>query len=136
MSRKIYTIHEIANILGVQTKTIRVLERYLSPNLHRGNGEKSYCPEDLKRLSFIQQLLRKGFNADHLQDYLAFYPCWLKDDCPECMSTPNRVGCAKPCWKENGTFCKVTLEQQNMCEMCRFSARRDKKVIPFGSGRK
>jgi DNA-binding transcriptional MerR regulator len=133
---KIYTIHEIANILGVQTKTIRVLKRYLSPGLLRRNGEKLYSHEDLKRLSFIQELLRRGFNVDLLQDYLAFYPCWLRDDCPECMSTRKRVECAKPCWKENGTFCRVSLEQQNMCETCRFSERRDKKVIPFTSGRK
>jgi MerR family transcriptional regulator/heat shock protein HspR len=129
--QNIYTIQEIANFLSVQPKTIRVLERFLSPTSLRRNGDILYSPEDLKRLSFIQELLSKGFNLDLLQDYLAFYLCWLSDDCPECMSTPKREGCAKRCWKKKGTFCQVSLEQQDMCKRCNFNKGRASILTPL-----
>jgi MerR family transcriptional regulator/heat shock protein HspR len=129
-----YTIEDLASILKVKPKDIRIWERYTHLSPSSSKTSSLYTEYDLKRISFIQGLLMKGFNISQLSDYLALYPCWLRDDCPECMSKPYREGCAKPCWKEKGMFCQLSLEHQGMCRKCKFSKRGGKTVIPLNLG--
>jgi MerR family transcriptional regulator/heat shock protein HspR len=126
-----YTVEDLATLLGVSPKSIRTWERYVPMSSSRNKTKRPYSENDLKRHFFIQRLLSKGLNLVHIADYIALYPCWLRDDCPECTSKANREGCAKPCWKEKGTFCQVSLEQQDMCKKCRFDKGRGSVVIPL-----
>ena len=131
-SSSTYTVEDLASLFAVKPKDIRTWERYAPFSPSRNRTKRLYTVTDLKRLSFIQGLLSKGFNIGHISDYLVLYPCWLRDDCPECMSKAVRKGCAKPCWKEKGMFCQVSLEQQDMCKKCRFNKGRASVVIPLG----
>jgi DNA-binding transcriptional MerR regulator len=129
-----YTIEDLAGLLAVNPRSIRTWERYAPLSFSTDKTKRLYTENDLRRLFFIQRLLSKGLSLVHIADYVALYPCWLRDDCPECMSTATREGCAKPCWKEEGMFCEVSLEQQDMCKKCRFNKGRGSVVIPL-SGR-
>ena len=124
-----YTFNDLANLLAVQPKNIRTWERYVPLSSNTKKTDRLYTEDDLKRLSFVQKLLSKGLSITYLSDYLALYPCWLRDDCPECMSKPTREDCAKPCWKEKGMLCKFTLEKQDICKKCKFNKRSSSNVI-------
>jgi MerR family transcriptional regulator/heat shock protein HspR len=130
-SGTIYTVEDLAGLLDVNPRSIRTWERYAPLSPGRDKTERLYTENDLRRLFFVQTLLRKGLNLAHIAEYVALYPCWLRDDCLECMGTPKRVGCAKPCWKEQGMFCQVSLEQQDMCKKCRFNKGRATAIIPL-----
>jgi DNA-binding transcriptional MerR regulator len=107
----------------VHPETLRVWERHGLVKPPRRNAQRLYTDNDLKRLSFIRGLLDKGLNLTGVASHLTFYPCWLHDDCPKCMRHSIRQGCAKPCWKEHGTFCQVSFEEQALCERCDYKNR-------------
>jgi DNA-binding transcriptional MerR regulator len=130
-SESTYTIEDLAGLLAVNPRSIRTWERFAPLSPGRDKTKRLYTENDLKRLFFVQRLLSKGLNLVHIADYVALYPCWLLDDCSEYMGTPKREGCAKPCWKEKSMFCRVSLDQQDMCNKCRFNKGRDKVVIPL-----
>jgi hypothetical protein len=121
--KPLYTISVIADLMGVHPETLRVWERHGLVKPPRRNAQRLYTDNDLKRLSFIRGLLDKGLNLMGVASHLTFYPCWLHDDCPKCMRQSIRQGCAKPCWKEHGTFCQVSFEQQALCERCNYKNR-------------
>ncbi|MBA7572470.1 hypothetical protein ES708_14250 [subsurface metagenome] len=73
---------------------------------------------NLKRLQFIKQLIRKGLNLAAVKHYLGLYPCWFRGACPVYMNRPDKVDCAKRCWKEKGTYCQVPLDKPNPCSTC------------------
>jgi hypothetical protein len=119
MGRKpLYTIGVTAELMGVHPETLRVWERHGLLKIPRRNAQRLYTDDDLKRLSFIRNLLDKGLNLAGVSYLLTFYPCWLRDHRPKCMRQSIRQGCAKPCWKEDGTFCQVSYDEQNLCERC------------------
>ncbi len=114
----LYTIGVIAELVDVHPETLRVWEHHGLLRPPRRNSRRLYTDDDRKRLSFIRQLLDKGFNLAGVSHHLSFYPCWFRDDCPKCMRRSTGQGCAKPCWREEGVFCQVSLEEQNLCERC------------------
>ena len=130
-SGSIYTVEDLAGLLAVNPRSIRTWERYAPLSPSRTKTKRLYTENDLKRLSFIQRLLSKALNLVHIADYVALYPCWLRDDRPLCMSKAMREGCAKPCWRKIGMFCQVSLDQQDMCYKCRFNKARGATVIPL-----
>ena len=117
-SKPLYTISVIADLVDVHPETLRVWERHGLVKPPRRNAQRLYTDNDLKRLSFIRRLLDKGLNLTGVASHLTFYPCWLHDDCPKCMRQSISQGCAKPCWKEHGTFCQVSFGEQALCERC------------------
>jgi len=126
-----YTIEDLASLLVVQPKNIRTLEKYVPLSSSRKKTDRLYTEGDIKRLCFVQGLLSKGLSIAHLSDYIALYPCWLRDDCPECMSKPIRDGCTKPCWKGKGMFCQFPLEKQDVCNKCNFNKNNRSNIIPI-----
>ncbi len=122
-NRPLYTIGVVADMFEVHPETLRVWERYGLVTPYRRNGQRLYTDQDLKRLTFVQELINKGLNLAGVTHYLGLYPCWLHDDCPKCMRRSTREGCAKPCWKEKGTFCQVSFDEPDMCEKCDYKKR-------------
>jgi MerR family transcriptional regulator/heat shock protein HspR len=122
-NRPLYTIGVVAEMFGVHPETVRVWERSGLVKPYRRNGQRLFTDNDLKRLTFIQELLGKGLNLAGVAHYLALYPCWLEDNCPKCMRQSIREGCAKPCWKEKNMFCQVSFEEPDMCQTCDFKKR-------------
>jgi hypothetical protein len=118
--KPLYTISIVADLMGVHPETLRVWERHSLIKPPRRNGQRLYTDDDRRRLSFIQSLLKKGLNLPGVAYHLTFYPCWLHDDCPKCMQQSVREGCAKPCWRKEGTFCRVSFEDQHLCEKCEY----------------
>jgi MerR family transcriptional regulator/heat shock protein HspR len=132
-NRPLYTIGVVADMFQVHPETLRVWERYGLVTPYRRNGQRLYTDQDLKRLGFVQELINKGLNLAGVTHYLGLYPCWLHDDCPKCMRRSTREGCAKPCWKEKGSFCQVSVEEPDMCEKCdyqkpNFQNKKNQKV--------
>jgi MerR family transcriptional regulator/heat shock protein HspR len=114
-----HTNQDLASLLGVRPETIRTWERHSSLSPSRTiKGPRLYNENDLNRLIFVQWLLEKGLTIGYLSNYLALYPCWLRDGCRQCMSTRTRKACAKPCWKEEETFCHSALAHPNTCDKC------------------
>jgi hypothetical protein len=104
--------------MDVHPETLRVWERHGLIKPFRKSAQRLYTGDDLKRLAFIQGLLDKGLNQAGVALHLTFYPCWFLGDCLKCMHQSTAQGCAKPCWKEAGTFCRVSFEEPNLCEGC------------------
>ena len=128
-NRPLYTIGVMADLLEVHPETLRVWERHGLLKPYRKNVQRLYTDNDLKRLLFIQELLDKGLNLAGVLEYLSFYPCWLRDDCPSCMRRSNTGGCGKQCWKEKGTYCQTSLEEPSICDTCEYKkSRGDQKA--------
>jgi MerR family transcriptional regulator, heat shock protein HspR len=121
--KPLYTIGVVADLMGVHPETLRVWERHGLLKPPRKNAHRLYTDDDLRRLSFIKGLLGKGLNLAGVGHHLSFYPCWDNNDCPKCMRRAMSQGCAKPCWKEDGTFCRVALGEPNLCERCEHKKR-------------
>ena len=121
--KPLYTISVVSDLMDVHPETLRVWERHGLLKPPRRNAQRLYTDDDLKRVSFIQDLLGKGLNLAGVAYHLNFYPCWLRDGCPKCMRQSVRQGCAKPCWKEKGTFCHVSFDDRDLCKRCSYKSR-------------
>jgi len=128
--KPLYTISVVSDLMEVHPETLRVWERHGLLKPPRRNAQRLYTDDDLKRVSFIQDLLGKGLNLAGVAYHLNFYPCWLRDDCPKCMHQSGSQGCAKPCWKEKGTFCQVSLDEKDLCRRCAYKNRVEDRTKP------
>lgn len=129
-NRPVYTIGIVSEILGVHPETIRTWERSgLVQPPHRRSGKRFYSEYDLRRLQFIQKLAQEGLNPQAILYFLHLYPCWQMDDCPACMSRSANLGCAKPCWKEPGTYCQVSANE-DLCAKCPVRHKQDESEAP------
>ena len=119
--RPVYPIGVVAEMLDVHPETIRQWEKgdVVGPPQRR-SGKRFYSEEDLKRLRFIRKLTTEGLNLPAIRHYLQLYPCWNMHECPGCMRQTQSSGCAKPCWKEEGTFCLVS-SNEDLCDGCQLS---------------
>ncbi len=123
-NRPVYPIGIVSELLNVHPETVRVWERYGVVRPQRRNGKRFYSDNDLKRLRFIQRLIQERLNLPAISYFLQLYPCWHQEDCPVCMHRSERIGCAKPCWKEEGTYCQVSVNE-DMCANCEFRRQRE-----------
>jgi MerR family transcriptional regulator/heat shock protein HspR len=120
----VFPIGVVSELLSVHPETIRVWERYGVVKPQRRSGKRFYSETDLKRLQFIQRLIKEELNLPAIRYYLRLYPCWQLDGCPACMHRTEVVSCAKPCWKEDGTYCRI-VGDADICSNCEF--RKDSK---------
>lgn len=119
--RPVYAIGVVADIMNVHPETIRGWERHGIVCPVRRNGHRLYSNNDLRRLDFVGQLLgSKGLNLAGVRYYLTLYPCWWDGACPSCMQRSGPMVCAKPCWKEKGTYCIVSPTEPDQCATCKF----------------
>ena len=118
LSRPVYPIGVISELLNVHPETVRAWERagVVQPPQRRG-GKRFYTDGELKRLQFVQGLVAEGLNVTAIRHYLRLYPCWQMNDCPGCMRQSQNAGCAKPCWRESGTYCQVSSDE-DLCANC------------------
>ena len=115
----VYPIGVISELLNVHPETIRVWERYDVIKPQRRSGKRFYSENDLKRLRFIKRLIAEELNLPAIRYYLRLYPCWQQDGCPACMHRSEIAVCAKPCWKEEGTYCQA-YANEDTCTNCEF----------------
>ncbi|MFC1938266.1 MerR family transcriptional regulator [Chloroflexota bacterium] len=131
-NRPLYTIGIIAELLNVHRETIRAWERagVVQPPQRR-SGKRFYSDDDLKRLQFIHRLTEDGLNLPAVRHYLQLYPCWQMDDCPGCMYRSSDISCAKPCWKEEGTYCLVygNVDACLNCKYCNQEVEHKSKAL-------
>ncbi len=119
--RLVYPLGVVAEMLDVHPETIRQWEKGdVVGHPQRRSGKRFYSDEDLKRLRFIRKLTVEGLNLPAIRHYLQLYPCWKMHECPGCMHQTQNAGCAKPCWKEEGTFCFVSSDD-DMCAGCQLN---------------
>ena len=130
-SKPVYSIGVVSELLGVNPHTIRAWEKagVVDPPGRR-SGKRFYSDCDLKRLQFVQNLtIAEGLTLPAVTHFLKLYPCWQMDDCPGCMSRTLNAGCSKPCWKESGTYCHVSADE-NLCTKCQFRHQHDQNKQP------
>lgn len=118
-NQPVYPMGIVSELLNEHPETIRVWERHNLIKPQRRSGKRFYSEDDVKRLRFIKRLMDKGLNIPSISYYLLLYPCWQRDDCPVCMRRTERSGCAKPCWKAEGTYCLVSITE-DMCARCEY----------------
>lgn len=116
-TRPVYSMGIVSELLNVHPETVRVWERYGVISPHRRSGKRFFSDNDLKRLRFIQKLIGEGFNLPAISYFLQLYPCWYQEECPGCMQQSRRIGCAKPCWKQEGMYCLVSVNE-DLCASC------------------
>lgn len=131
-NRPVYPIGIVSELLDVHPETIRVWERYGVIHPYRRNGKRFYSDNDLKRLRFIQKLIEEGLNIPAISYFLQLYPCWHQEECPVCMHQSERAGCAKPCWKEEGTHCLVSVNE-DLCASCEFCKQQCEPITKRGN---
>ncbi len=105
----VFPISVVSEMLDVHPETLRVWEKHGVIKPQRRSGRRFYSETDLKKLRFIQGLIAHGLNLPAISHYLLLYPCWQLDSCPACMHRTRLVVCAKPCWKEEGTYARYTV---------------------------
>jgi len=115
----LFPIGVVSELLNVHPETVRVWERYGVVKPQRRSGKRFYSETDLKRLRFIQGLIKEELNLPAIRYYLRFYPCWQLGDCPACMHRSELAACAKPCWKEEGVYCQA-YGNEDTCSNCEF----------------
>ena len=120
----LYPIRSVAELIDVHPETIRIWERHGIIKPQRKGGKRFYTETDLKRLFFIKRLLNENLNLPAICHYLKMYPCWYMKDCPSCMKASKSGPCSKPCWKEEGSYCQVSLDE-NLCANCELFQKRD-----------
>ena len=118
VDRPLYTISVVAELLEQHPETLRVWERAGLVKPARRNTHRLYSASDLARLRFIKDLLDRGLNLAGVRAVVALYPCWFMDTCPRCARTMEPHECAKPCWKEAGTYCQVGFLNPALCADC------------------
>lgn len=121
--RALYTIGVVTDLLGLHPATIRAWERRGLLRPKRRNKQRLFSENDLHRLEFIRDMLKQGLNLAGILRLVELYPCWSMDGCPACASRSEQPGCARPCWKERGTYCTVTFEESALCERCPYRDR-------------
>lgn len=133
LTRPVYPIGVVAELLNVHPETVRSWERagVVQPPQRRG-GKRFYSESDLERLRFIQKLVIDGLNLPAIRHYLQLYPCWFAGNCPGCMRRSETFVCGKPCWKEAGTYCHVSPEAttEDICQKCEFRNRHNACLGP------
>ena len=122
LDRPVYPIGVVAEMLDVTPETIRAWERTEVVQPRRRSGKRFYSDVDVARLRFIQKLVGEGLAPAGIRYYLRLYPCWEMDDCPGCMSRTENASCGKECWKEPGTYCQVSTNQ-DLCATCEHRAQ-------------
>jgi MerR family transcriptional regulator/heat shock protein HspR len=120
----VFPISVVSEMFKVHPETLRVWEKHGVIDPQRRSGRRFYSETDLKKLRFIQGLMAQGLNLPAISHYLLLYPCWQLDSCPACMHRTRLVVCAKPCWKEEGTYCQA-YGDEDTCADCEL---RDKPV--------
>lgn len=131
-NRPLYPIGIVAEILNVHPETIRIWERHGLVRPQRRQGKRYYSENDLKRLQFIQKLTEKGLNIPAISHYLLLYPCWHREGCPVCMHRVSQARCCKLCWKEENTFCQVSVTE-DLCSKCEYSEKESTELTPASS---
>ena len=122
----VFPIGVVADLLGVHPETIRVWEKFGVVKPQRRSRRRFYSTTDLKRLRFIQRLIAEGLNLPAIQHYLRLYPCWQREGCPSCMQRSEIAVCAKPCWREEGTYCQVYGNEYS-CSDCNFRTKLEQR---------
>lgn len=120
--RPLYPIGIVSELLSVHPETIRTWERSDLIHPQRRSDRRYFSDNDIKRLRFILRLMEKGLNIPAISHYLKLYPCWQMNDCPVCMHQSERIGCAKPCWKEEGTYCRASFDE-DLCSKCKHRSK-------------
>jgi MerR family transcriptional regulator/heat shock protein HspR len=118
VEQPLYTISVVADLIGVGQATLRDWERHGLVRPPRRNKLRLYSENDVHRLKFISKLLQKGLNLAGVSYLISLYPCWFRDDCPNCTCKTVRSNCARECWKEEGTYCLTALDENGLCESC------------------
>ena len=116
--KPLYTISVVADLIGVGQATLRQWERQGLVRPARRNKLRLYSDNDVRRLRFVSKLLHKGLNLAGLEYLISLYPCWFRDDCPQCIHKTVRSNCARECWKEEDTYCLTALDETGLCETC------------------
>lgn len=119
-NKPLYPIGIVSELLNVQPETLRQWGNSGIINVQRRSGKRYFSDFDLRRLKFLQQLLNEGLNIPAIRHYLKLYPCWVNIECPNCMRITKVPSCAKPCWKEPGSFCWLIGEEE-ACKNCAYS---------------
>jgi len=118
-NRPVFPIGVVAELISVHPETIRVWEKQGVIKPQRRGSRRFYSEDDLKRLRFIQKLMSEDLNLPAIRYYLRHYPCWQLNGCPACMHRTELAVCAKPCWREEGTYCQVCGDEDT-CAKCEF----------------
>ena len=117
--RPVYPIGIVSDLLNVHPETLRVWERNGIVKPRRRSGKRFYSQNDVKRLHFIQNLIAERLNLPAIKHYLQLYPCWNMNGCPGCVHRSKSACFAKPCWKEDGTYCQA-YSGDDICSNCEF----------------
>ena len=119
--RALYPIGVVSELIDIPCGTLRVWDKNDVIHPRRRSGRRFFSESDLKRLQFIKELTSEGLNLPAIRHYLQLYPCWQLDDCPSCMHSSKLATCAKPCWKEEGSYCQASGSEDSCltCEFCK-----------------
>lgn len=117
----LYTIGVVAELIGVHPETLRVWERHGLLKPVRSRKQRLYSNNDLRRLRFINGLIEdKGLNLAGVNQVIRLYPCWWLKNCEGSgpMKKDGAVNPAKPCWKEDNSYCILIEDKADFCSTC------------------
>lgn len=97
-NKPLFPISSISELLKIHPQTLRVWEKHGVINPQRRSGRRFYSLNDLKKLKFIQYLIKNGLTLPSIKFHLRLYPCWQDGICLVAQHI-NR-DCLKPCWKD------------------------------------
>lgn len=122
----LYTIGVVAELLQVHPETLRVWERNGLISPARSNRQRLYSNNDLRRLRFINGLIEgKGLNLAGVRQVIQLYPCWRLKNCQggNTLNVKEQENYAKPCWKDEGSYCIGIEDKADFCNSCIYCHR-------------
>lgn len=129
MKSPVFPIGVVAELLDIHPETLRIWERNGIVRPSRRSGRRYYTETDLKKLQFIRKLIAENLNLPAIKHYLRLYPCWQLENCPVCMHISPFPSCVKRCWKEENSYCEVTVGEDT-CSTCKlYKKPREAKCV-------
>ena len=100
--RKLFTIGEAADLLGISVQTLRYYEREgLIIPFHRESKHRRYSTQDIERIRCMRTMINEQkVSIEGIKHLLAMIPCWNIKGC----SSASRIKCdafqlhSTPCW--------------------------------------
>ncbi len=119
-AQPIFRIGDVAELLGVHTRTLRLYEQRGLVLPERRRGQRRYSQNDIRWLRCLRQLVHEqGYNLDAIARLMDFAPCWELRGCA--AEVRETCSAAQPrrlrCWHITERVCEREDVPCRSCEV-------------------
>ena len=131
-ARPVFRIGDVAELLGVHPRTLRLYEERSLVTPARRRGQRRYSHNDVRWLRCLRRLVHEeGYGLDAISRLMDYAPCWELRNCPAEVrdSCPAARDRRLRCWQLCERACRTG---DTSCEQCEIYTR-DKALSRHGA---